>query len=83
MELQLPPGSFPGQAVQLIVVAPTDEPSRTLPGLVVVPAPSDPDPLAIEPSPGLVAVPEEFAAAAAVAIAEGRVSAILGGESGH
>jgi hypothetical protein len=83
MEVQLPPGSFPGQGVQLIVLPDhTDETARSLPGLVVVPAPLDPDPLAIETPPGLIAVPQEFAATAAAAIADGRVSAILGAEPG-
>ena len=83
MEVQLPPGSFPGQGVQLIVLPThTDETPRSLPALVVVPAPADPDPLAIEPPPGVVAVPHEFAASAAAAIAEGRVTAILGAPPG-
>jgi hypothetical protein len=83
MEVHLPPGSFPGQGVRLVVL-PTnpDERARSLPGLVIVPAPIEQDPLAIEPLPGLVAIPDEFAATAAAAIADGRVTAILGTEPG-
>ena len=83
MEVQLPTGAVPGQEVQLILLpsGPDDEP-RSVPGLVIAPAPTDPDPLAIEPEPGLVAVPENLAMMAAAAIAEGRVSTILGAASG-
>jgi hypothetical protein len=69
--------------VQLIVLgAAADESPQSVSGLVIVPPPADRDPLAIEPQPGLVAVPEEFAAITAAAIADGRVSAILGAEAG-
>jgi hypothetical protein len=83
MEVQLPTGAVPGQEVQLILLpfGPDDDP-RSVPGLVIAPAPADPDPLAIEPEPGLVAVPDSLAMMAAAAIAEGRVSTILGAASG-
>jgi hypothetical protein len=83
MEVQLPPGSFPGQQMQLIVLPDhTSDPARSLPGLVIVPAPVEQDPLAVEPAPGLVAVPNEYAPTAAAAIAGGKVTVILGAESG-
>ena len=80
MEVHLPAGSVPGQSVQLIVLPEgADDAPRSVSGLVVVPAPPDLDPLTIEPQPGLVAVPAEVAAIAAAAIADGRVTVILGG----
>lgn len=83
MEVHLPAGAFPGQRVQIIVLGPTpDDPPLSVLGLVIVPPPSDQDPLAIEPQPGLVAVPGELAAITAAAIADGSVSAILGSEPG-
>jgi len=79
MEVKLPAGAVPGQEVQLILLpsGPDDDP-RSVPGLVIAPPPTHPDPLAIEPEPGLVAVPEDLAMVAAAAIADGRVSTILG-----
>jgi hypothetical protein len=83
MEAQLPAGTVPGQNVQLILLPDgADETPRSVPGLVIVPAPSNQDPLAIEPQPGLVAVPGDLATITAAAIADGRVSAILGAQSG-
>lgn len=83
MEVQLPAGAVPGQEVQLILL-PTgsDTSPQSVPGLVIAPAPADPDPLAIEPEPGLVAVPGDLAAITAAAVAEGSVSTILGGQPG-
>ena len=79
MEVQLPTGAVPGQEVQLILLptGPDDRP-RSVPGLVIAPAPEG-DPLAIEDPPGLVAVPAESATVAATAVAEARVAVILGG----
>lgn len=83
MEVQLPAGAVPGQNVRLILLPDgAEEIPRSVPGLVIIPAPSDQDPLAIEPQPGLVAVPGDLATITAAAIAEGRVSAILGAEAG-
>jgi hypothetical protein len=83
MEVQLPAGTVPGQNVRLILLPDgADEVPRSVPGLVIVPAPADQDPLAIEPQPGLVAVPGDLATITAAAIADGRVSAILGAEAG-
>jgi hypothetical protein len=83
MEIRLPVGAVPGQAVQLILL-PTglEEEPRSVPGLVIVPPPTDQDPLAIEPAPGLVAVPAEWAALAAAAVVESSVAVILGADSG-
>jgi hypothetical protein len=83
MEVQLPSGAAPGQEVQLILL-PTgsNDLPRSVPGLVIAPAPTDPDPLAIEPEPGLVAVPADLAAITAAAIADRSVSAILGAQPG-
>ena len=79
MEVELPVGSVPGQSVQLIVLGDgADDEPRSVPGVVIVPAPAEQDPLAIEPEPGLVAVPGELATGTAAAVADGRVSAILG-----
>jgi hypothetical protein len=83
MEIHLPVGAVPGQAVQLILL-PTglEEDPRSVPGLVIVPPPQDQDPLAIEPEPGLVAVPSEWATLAAAAVAQSSVTVILGADSG-
>lgn len=79
MEVRLPQGAVPGQPVQLIVL-PTDPAGvpQAVTGLVIVPAPADQDPLAIEEAPGLIAVPGEAATFTAAAIADQRVTAILG-----
>jgi len=83
MEVRLPKGAVPGQPVQLIVL-PADPTGalQSVMGLVIVPTPGQQDPLAVEELPGLIAVPGEKAILAAAAIADGRVSAILGADSG-
>ncbi len=83
MEVHLPQGALPGQSVWLILLplSPGEDPLR-VEGLVIVPPPVDQDPLAIEPEPGLVAVSGDLATVTAAAIADGRVSAILGTEPG-
>ena len=83
MEVELPAGTAPGQDVRLILLpVGLDDDPQSVPGMVIVPAPTEQDPLAIEPEPGLVAVPAEWATITAAAIADGRVSAILGSKSG-
>ncbi len=83
MEVQLPAGAVPGQEVQLILLGTgSDTSPQSVPGLVIAPAPTDQDPLAIDPEPGLVAVPGDLAAIAAAAVADGSVSAILGTQPG-
>jgi len=79
LEAQLPGGVYPGQEIQLIVLpGDSDSSGTSVPGVVIAPAPAS-DPLAFEELPGLIAVPGEFAARAAVAVAEARVTMILGG----
>ncbi len=76
LETRLPPGAYPGQPVQLIVLTMGEAP-QAIAGTVVA-APTA-DPLAFEDLPGLVAVPAESATIAAAAVAEDRVAVVLGG----
>lgn len=83
METRLPAGALPGQSVQLILLgASPDQAPQSVQGIVIVPPPSIQDPLAIEPPLGLIAIPGEHAVLTAAAIADGRVSAMLGAKSG-
>ncbi len=79
MQTHLPAGVAPGQAIQLVVLPaePGGSP-QPVAGIVIEPPPPS-DPLAFEALPGLVAIPAESAVVAAAAVAERRVTVLLGG----
>ena len=80
LEAPLPGRALPGQAVSLILLpaAPLEQ-ARVIGGIVVE-LPPDEDGFSFGDDNGLVAVPGDDAAEAALAVAEGRVVVLLSGD---
>jgi len=78
LEVPLPASASAGMAVRLVVHA-TDSAgsAAVVEGVVIEPTTGTTDPLGFESPNGLVAVPEPDAAAAAVAVADRRVTVLL------